>query len=236
MTNRKSFQIPVEIGDRKLLIKPYTSKVEKDILIMSSFEIFDADEALRVLGVKKKIRKSLSNNEKKALLYKYREVSHGNEIDIKFNCKKCNKTNESAILASDFIVKSNLDDSDILKIDKEVTENNLSDYLINNIDLEELDIDEYEALLNRVKLNQNKFNFTKICKCLSCKADNIFDIGSEKYIIEQLSDSTLVSLYKTYTNMIMFGNMSKADIDEMYPFEREIFIGLISKTKEDMGK
>ena len=69
-----------------------------------------------------------------------------------------------------------------------------------------------------------------------CRTSNFFNIGSPKYIIEQLSDHTLMTLYKTYNNMMMFGNLTKTDIDNMYPFERTIFIGLITKTKEDMTK
>jgi hypothetical protein len=69
-----------------------------------------------------------------------------------------------------------------------------------------------------------------------CRTSNFFNIGSPKYIIEQLSDHTLMTLYKTYNNMMMFGNLTKTDIDNMYPFERTIFIGLITKTKEDIAK
>jgi hypothetical protein len=230
------FQIPVEINSKKLLIKPYTSKIEKDILIMSTFEVFDVKEVLRILELDENVINSLSENEMKVLLYKYRESSLGDEIQIKFKCKECNKQNESSIIASNFITFSELNDSDILKIDKEVTENNVKDFLLNNVDIEDLDIDEYENLIIRVKKNQNKFDFVKECKCTFCRTSNFFNIGSPKYIIEQLSDHTLMTLYKTYNNMMIFGNLTKTDIDNMYPFERTIFIGLITKTKEDIAK
>lgn len=230
------FQIPIEINSKKMLIKPYTSKVEKDILIMSTFEIFDMKEVLRILELDENIINSLSENEMKVLLYKYRESSLGDEILIKFKCKECNKHNESSIIASDFIIFSKRNDEDILKIDKEVTEENLKDFLLSSINIEELDIDEYEILIKRVKENQNSFNFVKTCKCMYCKSPNNFNIGSPKYIIEQLSDHTLMTLYKTYNNMMMFGNLTKTDIDNMYPFERTIFIGLITTTKEDLSK
>lgn len=233
---KKRFQIPIEINSKNFLIKPYTSSIEKDILIMSSFGIFDLDEVLRILDLDENIIKSLSQNEKKVMLYKYREVSLGDEIEIKYNCKHCNKTNETALIASDFVVKSKLNDPDILKIDKEVNEHNIADFLTSNVDLMELDIDEYEALIERVKDNQCKFNFIKSRHCMYCKGENLFDIGSEKYIIEQLSDHSLMTIYKMYNNMMVFGNISKADIDEMYPFERAIFIGLLNSTKEEIGK
>lgn len=233
---KKRFQIPIEINGKNFLIKPYTSNIEKDILIMSSFGIFDLDEVLRILDLDENIIKSLSQNEKKVMLYKYREVSLGDEIEIKYNCKHCNKTNVTSLIASDFVIESKLNDADVLKIDKEVTENNLNDFLTSNVDLMELDIDEYEELITRIKNNQSKFDFIKSRNCVFCKCENLFDIGSEKYIIEQLSDHSLMTIYKTYKNMMMFGNISKSDIDEMYPFERAIFIGLISETKEGISK
>jgi hypothetical protein len=57
------FQIPVEINSKKLLIKPYTSKIEKDILIMSTFEVFDIKEVLRILELDENVINSLSEND-----------------------------------------------------------------------------------------------------------------------------------------------------------------------------
>lgn len=234
--NNFAFKIPVEVNSKKFLISPYNTKREKDILLMSSFGIFNVNEVLRLLDVDIEIINSLSLNEKKCLLYKFRETSVGDEIEIKFKCTNCAKTSEGVLETTNFDKQSLLNDDDILKIDKEVTEENLKDFLKNDIDILELDLDEYFNLIQRVKDNQTVFNFIKSCKCLNCKTDNFFDIGDEKYIIEHLSENNLHSLYKTYNNMIMFGNMSKQDIDSMYPFERTIFIGLINKTKEDMNK
>ena len=45
------YKYPVEINGKKLLIHPYDTEKEKDLLIMSSFEIYDIDEILRVLGL-----------------------------------------------------------------------------------------------------------------------------------------------------------------------------------------
>ena len=54
------------------------------------------------------------------------------------------------------------------------------------------------------------------------------------YIIEIMSDDTLMSLYKSYNFLIYFGHHTKEGVDSMYPFERSIFIGLLNKTKEDL--
>lgn len=231
------YKYPVNINDKKLLIKPYTTEKEKDLLIMSSFEIYDLDEILRVLGVKKKIRDSLSENEKKVLLYKFREISVGDEINIKFKCSDCKYPNETAINCNNSIVEPLEKNDNIKLIDKEVTDDNIVDFVdLSQDEIDNLDINEYENLIKQVKDAQVHYNFVRKCKCLKCSKTNSFYIGDIKYIIESLSEDTLMSIYRTYNDMCMFGNYNKKDIDSLYPFERTILIGLINKTREDMKK
>lgn len=231
------YKYPVDINGKRILIEPYNTEKEKDLLIMSSFEIYNLDEILRVLGIKKKIRESLSENEKKVLLYKFREISVGDEINVKFKCKDCRYPNEVGLLCTDLIEKPEYIDPNIKMIDKELTDDNISDFVNMSIeDIDNLDLDEYEKLMQRIKNNQVTFNFVKQSKCLKCGTSNSFYIGDIKYIIESLSEDTLMSIYRTYNDMCMFGNYNKKDIDSLYPFERTILIGLINKTREDMKK
>lgn len=231
------YKYPVNINDKKLLIEPYTTEREKDLLIMSSFEIYDLDEILRVLGVKKKVRSNLSENEKKVLLYKFREISVGDEINIKFKCSDCKYPNETAISCAGSVIEPIEKDLNIKQIDKEITDENIVDFVdLSQEDIDNLDIDEYENLLKKVKDAQVQYNFVRKCKCLKCGKKNSFYIGDIKYIIESLSEDTLMSIYRTYNDMCMFGNYNKKDIDSLYPFERTILIGLINKTREDMKK
>lgn len=231
------YKFPVNINDKKILIKPYDAQKEKDLLIMSSFNIYDLDEILRVLGVKKKIRSILSENEKKVLLYKFREISVGDEINIKFRCNECGSPNESTITCSDLIESPEEYDPIIKQLDKEVTDDNIYDFLnLTPEEIDDLDLDEYESLIQKVKQTQVKYNFVKSCPCIKCKKPNVFYIGDVKYILESLSEDTLMSIYRTYNDMCMFGNYNKKDIDSLYPFERTIMIGLINKTREDMKK
>ena len=50
-----------------------------------------------------------------------------------------------------------------------------------------------------------------------------------------MSEDSLMTLYKSYNHLVFFGHYSKQDIDDMLPFERVIFIGLLNKTKEDLS-
>ena len=230
------YKYPVEINGKKLLIHPYDTEKEKDLLIMSSFEIYNIDEILRVLGLEYSELEKLTENEKKVLLYKFREISVGDEINVKFKCTYCKAPNETSISCTDLIQNNHLD-PDIKILDAEVTDDNIKEFLyIEQDEIDNLDLDEYEKLLDRIKRNQVKYNFVKKCPCLKCKSENSFYIGDIKYIIESLSEDTLMSMYRTYNDMCMFGNYNKRDIDSLYPFERTILIGLINKTREDMKK
>ena len=228
------YQYPFQLNSKKILIKPYTTETEKDLLIMSSFEIYDIDEILRVLGLEENLIKELTLNEKKVLLYKYREISIGDEITMKFKCSHCKQPNEGIIDCKIFIENEEINHK-YKQLDEIPNDENLHLFVnISKEELENLDLDEYENLLKDVENSQIKYNFTKSCKCIKCKKDNIFDISNIKYILESLSEDTIMSIYRTYNDMCMFGNYNKKDIDSLYPFERTILIGLINKTREDM--
>jgi len=49
-------------------------------------------------------------------------------------------------------------------------------------------------------------------------------------------ESNLSSLYQYYSNMKYFGHYSIQEIDEMLPFERDIYFGLLSRTIEEQNK
>lgn len=226
-------KIPFSIGKKEFLLEPYTTAIEKEILLASSFEITKLDLILDILGMD---ASGLTENEMKVLLYKYREISNGDEIDMKFKCTKCGQGNDGVIQANSFITEPLRDDKDIKKLNYDCDDNNINEFLVNDIDIDNLDIQEYEDLIKRINDNQVKFDFSKKVTCLKCGHLNTFDIGDNSYIIEIMSDENLMSLYKTYNFLIFFGKYSKEGIDSMYPFERSIFMGLLNKTKEELNQ
>jgi hypothetical protein len=227
-------KIDFSIGDRTFQIEPYRTYQEKDILLSSSFGIKDLDRILEIINFNES---GLTENEKKVILYKAREISLGNEIDIKFKCKECGQGNDGIIDASNFVIDGSRNDDYIRKLNENVTDENLIKFVeYSQEELDDLDIQDYEELKKKVTENQIQFNFTKSCKCLRCQTENIFDLSSPEYIIEIMSEDNLMTLYKSYNLLIYFGHYTKTDIDNMYPFERNIFIGLFNKTKEDLSK
>ena len=226
-------KIPFNIGNTKFFLDQYKTHQEKDILIMLSFDIIDFDSIFKILNFKSNYE--LSDDEKKLILYKFREISVGDEVNIKFVCE-CGQVNENVLELNNFIQEAKRNDSDIKKLNKKITDDNLQDFLVNDINTDELDIDEFEELKERIKQNQIHINFNKTSKCLKCNKLKLFDLSDTKYIMEIMSDDTLMTLYKTYNYLIFFGKYSKTDIDNMLPFERSIFAGLVNQTREDLNK
>lgn len=225
-------KVAFKVGSKTFLISPYKTYQEKDILLLSSFEVDDIDRVFDVLNFTTEYE--LTDEEKKLILYKHREISIGDDVNIKFKCTHCNHVNESVISASNFIIESLLNDVDVKKINKAVTDENLQEFV--DIIVDDLDIADFELLKKRVQDNQISIDFVKKTNCIKCKTEHLFDIGQTKYIIEVMSEDELMSIYKTYSSMIFFGHFTKEDIDNMYPFERSVFVGLLNKLKEDLAK
>jgi len=49
-------------------------------------------------------------------------------------------------------------------------------------------------------------------------------------------ESSLQNIYQYYNNMKYFGKYSIFEIDSMLPFEREIYLGMLSKTIDEQNK
>jgi len=49
-------------------------------------------------------------------------------------------------------------------------------------------------------------------------------------------EANLGTLYQYYNNMKFFGHYSIFEVDEMLPFERDIFFGMLSKTIDEQNK
>lgn len=227
-------KLPFLIGEREFLLEPYTTAQEKEILLLSSFNIESFERVFEVLNFD--CPGDLSDNEKKVILYQLRAISLGDEIDIKYKCDNCHQVNEPVIEANEFVETASRNDNDVLKLNKIITDDNLNSFVaLSDDELDELDILDFEKLKERVKENQLKFNFNKTTKCMKCGNLKTFDMSDLKYILEIMSDDSLMTLYTSYNYLTYFGNYTKEDIDKMYPFERGIFTGLLTKTKEDLS-
>lgn len=54
--------------------------------------------------------------------------------------------------------------------------------------------------------------------------------------MDVICEASLSNLYQFYSNMKYFGHYTINEIDEMLPFERDIYFGLLQKTIEEQDK
>jgi len=226
-----------EYADKKFSIRPYCTSQEKDLLLLGTIDECNLDSALLICGLSNEVVITLTDEEKLAFLYKFREISVGAEVDVKFKCRYCNSRNENSINIENIIIPPTLELTDDLNIKdcfKELTDANITDFLtVENID--ELDIDEYELLTSIVGNHITTFDFKKPCSCQKCTKINLIELNSVDFVLSIMSEDSLISLYQTYNDMIYFGKYSKQDVDTLYPFERTILLGLLNKTLEDIS-
>lgn len=227
-------KVKYEYGNKKFELVPFNTGTEKDLLLMTSIVEPTLDSTLEICGQKPEIISELTDFEKIAMLYKYREISTGSDINLKFKCKKCEKPNENTVDITEIVHSSIPKNPIIIDQFKPVTEDNLSEFL--TIDIDELDIDEYEELFQEVKDSVTKFDFSKPIICQTCGHVNKVNVGKEDFVIENMAEDTLMSLYQTYNDLTFFGGYNKQDVDSLYPFERMIVISLLNKTREELNK
>lgn len=222
-----------EYSGKKFTLEPYNTEQEKQILLLEFLGSTDIiNSALKILNVADDVIESLSEKEKIALLYKYRSISIGDEVPLGYKCIHCDAPNESGIDINDLVTDSNIKNEKIIDKFKDVTEDNLHEFV--NVDVDELDIDEFEKIIDEIKESCTKFNFLRTNNCIKCHKPNYIDI--EKDVIQNMSEDTLMSLYQTYNDLGFFGKYTKQDIDSLYPFERMILVGLLNKTREELNK
>jgi hypothetical protein len=221
-------------GDKKFNLEPYNTAQEKELLLLSMISEPSLDNALSICGVNNETIKSLSESEKIVMLYKYRTISIGDEINLKFKCKYCDSGNENFINVSGIMEEGNISNELITDRYKDLNEDNFQDFV--NKDGDELELDEYEELYDEVLRTCTTFDFRKPIICQKCGKTNFVDIDSPEFVIDNMSEDDMMSLYQTYNNLVFFGKYTKQDVDSLYPFERSIVISILTKTREELNK
>ena len=207
--------------NKEFNLEPYTSKQEKDLILLPDFAEKEEllDKALEVLNFNPK---GLSENEKKVILYKFREISVGDKVTTKFTCPHCGHTQEQEISISNLITET-------IKKSKY----NIFDYFKN---IDDLDWCKFEELKDNLKDYIVSFNFKRKCNCIKCKEENTIDISDNDFIIHSLSELSYSGIMTTYTNLVYYGHYSKLDVDSMYPFESFILERMLEKEIEALRK
>lgn len=219
--------------NHKVEFQPYTSRQEKDILLACSTGVHDEiDQALVICGIQDKIIRFLTLDEKIVLLYKLREVSVGDEMPAKFVCPHCHQPVETYIKIGDVFVEPK-------KKSPWVRDPGIADAAPEACFKEgygDLDYDRYLFLKNNIKDYISTFNFNPEVRCSACGNSTNLNISNPKFVLANMSEESITSLYKSYTSLVFNGRFSLQDIDSMYPFERMIYIAQIKQLIEERNK
>ena len=197
----------------------YNSKAEKDTSILLLEEgKYSPLEIAKSLN----ISPEPSNNlEAIAMIFMSRKKSIGEGIETTIKCPYCNHKDFYFFNIDNLFFK----DSDTISEEVPVKLINdiedIDDEFINNISLEELSYYEDIIISNNKKIFDNNIEVT----CNNCKEKFKTSINYEKII----SKFSIKNIYEQYLDLSTLGNMSKRDIDEMPPYEREIFLGIIQE-------
>jgi len=240
-------------GFKEIEVSQYTTKQEKAILVMLMQDVehvnFDIlDEALLIIGYDKETIANFTRYEKRIILLKCRELSLGDDISFNFTCNKCHAVNNTLAKVDDFFTnKINVDHKpkkypnfSIVEQYNDLTDKSIDieDYLrihdgskVSTDIIDNMDAIEFEDIYDEIETKTIKFksNIIGYCQCGNHVPINL----SDNFIVENMSEDTIQSIYKTYSDLIYFGKYSKQDIDTLIPFERTIFVGMLNNTRKE---
>lgn len=211
----------MDIKKKLSFLKPYTSEQEKNALIKVLDGNFTPIEICSILGG------NPSNDlEAEAFIFKMREISVGDIVEVTSTCSFCKRADIYFISIPKMFFNDELKDLGITPGLYENIDEVPEGEIINNKTLEEYNVIEEEILENNKKI------FNSITET-SCKCGNKSLIKlNYKDIISKFS---IKNIFEQYLDISYYTSMTKADTDNMLPFEREIFLGLI-QIKEDSEK
>jgi ribosomal protein S27E len=206
-------------------IKGYNSLQEKDAIIQV-MNNESPTEIAKTLGLNPD-----NDLEAIAMIFQSRKKSVSEIIEVQIKCPSCN-TNDFYFINIDDLFFKNIDKLDL----------SIPIKLINDIeDIEKLgisddmSIEEFNQLEEKiVENNKIIFNNNLTVHCKACGNPILTSINYQDII----SKFPIKNIYEQYVDITQFTNMNKSDVDNMPPFEREIFIGIIQdkENKKNQGQ
>lgn len=223
-------KIKFTYGNKTFYLEPYTSKQEKELILIQAYSPSiseeNLDDALRICNFDGEIS-SLSLQEKILILWKYREISISEDVSLKFQCPHCGTMCDNDVKITNLYKPAEIP-SEIIRDNYDGTgEVHLSD---------DADISEYIQASKDISKHIGHFDFTRQCTCVRCQKSVNVDLSKIEFVLDNMSEKSIQGIYDQYNSLIYFGHYSKLDIDSMYPFERDVFLGILQKTIEEMNK
>jgi len=204
----------------------FNSRQEKDALLV------DDDKPLSDIVKVLTDVTPLNETEAGIILLQLRANSVTDLVEYIVTCSECNAMSDFNISISEFInLKSEFyihtEEGEFL-LPIGVFES--ASEVINSLYLDVCSIKTIKHI-EQVIEEQNKFilnNVTRECKKCSNKIE--FELDPR----ENFSKSTTSSIYQDYVDITLHTNNGFNDIDNLYPFEREIVISLVEKHQKEL--
>lgn len=238
-------QVPFEIiKGQNRLVRPMRSYTEKTILefgVMTEDENLIFDNVCELLEVPEDLPYLM----KLAWIYKVREISFGSDLRLTYKCPHCGQITESVILLEDLLswpvwdaLPKELQDLKLKNPD--ITYGEISEAgfvqsckLVETLEPKNLHEASQIAIALKAKLPQMRKTIDS--KCAICRGVKPINIVNRKFAIDSLSEQSMVSMLQAYNAMAMNG-FTKADVDSMLPFERELHLGFFKQRTEESMK
>ena len=198
-------------------VEPYTSLQEKNATLLGA-----TDETVSAIKLAKKLGISnfLNEYEAIALIFKARKKSVSEFIEYTHICKECKYSTVAAYNIDDLFF------TDVLDPELPVGLFASPEEVLEEDELAEIEIDDYNDLEKRLYKNSIKiFNPVFTAKCKRCGLEEKKTFMAKDII----SGYDIKSIYEQYCDISYYSSMTKQDVDSMFPFERDIFIGLLQK-------
>lgn len=228
----------LKYADRVIKLKPYNTKTERDLLIYTSdtSEEIKINDVIDILSdnIESSIPLSkLSRTEIFNIILQLKNISVGESFNFICTCNKCNRKYDFDGYFIDTLKDyKNIPNFKDIKI-TEAFSDDYSKYV--DIDIDELDVMEYDSLVEHIEKHRNKFNFSNITVCPYCNNKGEVELD-EKTLVSNLSEDTISNFYEVISGLVYFGNYSLSDINEMLPFERSIYLGMLNKQKSKQAQ
>ncbi len=138
-----------------------------------------------------------------------------------YECTNCKIINEEVFELESFI---NTDFESEIPIGLFTS---LEDIINKSEDLVVKDYNKYKKLI--YENNEKILDLNRTCICRSCKEKNTVIINPLKF----LSRNNLAGMYEEFFTLMYYLNQDIKSIESMYPFERELYLGLAKKKIEE---
>jgi hypothetical protein len=214
------FKLEKDFLEKRLKqIKMFTVKEEKSVLLNIDEENISISDISEIV-LKNSNLTPLNELEAVALIIKASEISVQDVKDQMFECQNCNAINEIQINLES-IINTNFESDIPIGLFAGI------DDIIENAD--DLVLKEYNRLQDKIQENNDIIlKLYKDIPCRKCKENNIVTINPLQFI----SRVSIASFYDEVFQLMYYLHISPTEIESMYPFERELMLGMLKKKVE----